>query len=68
MAAVHVRHYLCGFGIRNAEDAAAISTADGSIVGTVLVSQVEELVDEAEKIPNALKAILEPMRQAMDAN
>ena len=71
---VHMRQHvtvpICvGFGIRTAQDAAAISsTADGSIVGTVLVSQVEELVDQPEKIPSALKAILEPMRQAMDAN
>ena len=66
----HVSVPICvGFGIRTAEDAAAISlTADGSIVGTVLVSQVEALVDEAEKIPDALKAILEPMRRAMDVN
>ena len=66
----HVSVPICvGFGIRTAEDAATISsTADGSIVGTVLVSQIEALVDEAEKIPNALKAILEPMRRAMDIN
>ena len=66
----HVSVPICvGFGIRNAKDAAVISSAaDGSIVGTVLVSQVEALVDQPEKIPNALKAILEPMRQAMDTN
>ena len=66
----HVSVPICvGFGIRTAKDAAVISSAaDGSIVGTVLVSQVEALVDQPEKIPNALKAILEPMRQAMDTN
>ncbi|MEL0222628.1 MAG: tryptophan synthase subunit alpha, partial [Gammaproteobacteria bacterium] len=57
-----------GFGIRTAEDAAAISsTADGSIVGTVLVSQVEALVNDPVKIPEALQSILKPMREAMDA-
>ncbi|MBU29018.1 MAG: tryptophan synthase subunit alpha [Gammaproteobacteria bacterium] len=66
----HVSVPICvGFGIRTAQDAAAVSsTADGSIVGTVLVSQVEALADQPEKIPNALKAILEPMRQAIDTN
>jgi len=65
----HVSVPICvGFGIRTAEDAAAISsTADGSIVGTVLVSQVEALVDDPVKIPEALQSILKPMREAMDA-
>ena len=65
----HVSVPICvGFGIRTAEDAAAISTtADGSIVGTVLVSQVEALANQPEQIPAALQAILQPMRQAMDA-
>ena len=41
-----------GFGIRTAEDAAAIaSTADGSIVGTVLVSQVESLTNDQQRFP-----------------
>ena len=45
----HVSVPICvGFGIRTAEDA-AISTADGSIVGTVLVSQVESLTNDPAK-------------------
>jgi len=66
----HVSVPICvGFGIRTAEDAAAISsTADGSIVGTVLVSQVESLTNDPAKIPEALQSILKPMREAMDAN
>ncbi len=66
----HVNVPICvGFGIRTPDDAAAISaTADGSIVGTVLVSQVESLANQPEKIPAALQAILKPMREAMDAN
>jgi tryptophan synthase alpha chain len=65
----HVSVPICvGFGIRTAEDAAAISsTADGSIVGTVLVSQVEALINDPAKIPDALQSILKPMREAMDA-
>ena len=66
----HISVPICvGFGIRTAEDAAAIaSTADGSIVGTVLVSQVESLTNDPAKIPEALQSILKPMREAMDAN
>ncbi|MGB2474776.1 MAG: tryptophan synthase subunit alpha, partial [Litorivicinaceae bacterium] len=66
----HVPVPICvGFGIRTAEDAAVISsTADGSIVGTVLVSQIEALVNDTAKIPEALQSILRPMRGAMDAN
>ena len=66
----HVSVPICvGFGIRTAEDAAVISsTADGSIVGTVLVSQIEALVNDTAKIPEALQSILKPMRGAMDAN
>ena len=66
----HVSVPICvGFGIRTAEDAAVISsTADGSIVGTVLVSQVESLTNDPAKIPEALQSILKPMREAMDAN
>ncbi len=56
-----------GFGIRTAADAAEISiSADGVIVGSVLVSQVEELADKPEQIPTAIQKILKPMRLAMD--
>ena len=52
----HVSVPICvGFGIRTAEDAAVISaTADGSIVGTVLVSQVESLTNDPAKIPRGI--------------
>ena len=56
-----------GFGVRTAADAAEISiSADGVIVGSVLVSQVEELADKPEQIPAAIQKILKPMRLAMD--
>ena len=57
-----------GFGIQTPEDAANISsTADGSIVGTILVRQVEELANKPDEVPAALAAIIKPMREAIDA-
>lgn len=64
----HVDVPICvGFGIRTAEDAAAIaSVADGVIVGSVLVSEVERFANEPARVPEALAALLRPMREAMD--
>ncbi|MEJ2453515.1 MAG: tryptophan synthase subunit alpha [Candidatus Thiodiazotropha sp.] len=57
-----------GFGIKNAETAAAISlVADAVVVGSALVSRVEALADEPEKIGAALREVLAAMRSAMDA-
>ncbi len=57
-----------GFGISNAESARAVSeVADGVIVGSVLVKQIAALVDEQEKIPGKVAAIVAEMRAAMDA-
>jgi tryptophan synthase alpha chain len=57
-----------GFGIKNAETAAAISrVADAVVVGSALVSRVEALADEPERIGGALREILASMRSAMDA-
>jgi tryptophan synthase alpha chain len=56
-----------GFGIKNAETAAAISrVADAVVVGSALVSRVEALADEPEKIGAALREVLAAMRHAMD--
>jgi tryptophan synthase alpha chain len=56
-----------GFGIKNAETAAAISrVADAVVVGSALVSRVEALAEEPEKIGTALRAVLSSMRHAMD--
>ena len=56
-----------GFGIKNAETAAAISrVADAVVVGSALVSRVEALADEPEKIGAALREVLASMRKAMD--
>ncbi len=55
-----------GFGIRDAESArrfAAIS--DAVIVGSALVTQVEALADEPQKIPAAVAARVAEMAQAL---
>jgi len=57
-----------GFGIKNAETAAAIArVADAVVVGSALVSRVEALAEEPEKIGAALREVLSSMRSAMDA-
>lgn len=57
-----------GFGIRTPGEAARISsTADGSIIGTILVQQIEELANKPRQVPAALAAIIQPMREAIDA-
>ena len=56
-----------GFGIKDAETAAAISrVADAVVVGSALVSRVEALADEPERIGAALREVLSSMRHAMD--
>ena len=56
-----------GFGIRTPDDAKRVATAaDGVIVGSVLVSAIESLANQPDQVPNKLKAILQPMRDAMD--
>ncbi len=56
-----------GFGIKNAETAAAISrVADAVVVGSALVSRVEAMAEEPEKIGAALRELLSAMRLAMD--
>ncbi|MES9941031.1 MAG: tryptophan synthase subunit alpha [Candidatus Thiodiazotropha sp. 6PLUC2] len=57
-----------GFGIKDAETAAAVSQlADAVVVGSALVSRVEALADQPEKIGAALRGLLSSMRQAMDS-
>lgn len=56
-----------GFGIKDAETAAAVSgLADAVVVGSALVSRVEALADEPEKIGASLREIISSMRSAMD--
>ncbi len=57
-----------GFGISNAESAAAVSKiADAVVVGSVLVKQIAANKDTPEKIVPALSITLSEMRKAMDA-
>ena len=56
-----------GFGIRDAQSAAAISAvADAVVVGSALVQRVEELVGEPRAIPKAVAGLVAEMRAAMD--
>ncbi|HEY0974062.1 MAG TPA: tryptophan synthase subunit alpha [Solimonas sp.] len=57
-----------GFGIRDAESARAVSRiADGVVVGSALVSEVERLQAQPQAIPERLSRVLGDLRQAMDA-
>jgi tryptophan synthase alpha chain len=57
-----------GFGIRDAESAAAISeTADAIVVGSVLVSLIGEHGQDAATLHAKLFETVDAMRQAMDA-
>ena len=56
-----------GFGIRDAQSAAAIAAvADAVVVGTALVQRVENLVGRPEAIPKAVSELAAEMRTAMD--
>ena len=57
-----------GFGIRDAPTAARVARiADAVIVGSALVSRIEELADRPDEIAPALGALVGEMRSAMDA-
>lgn len=57
-----------GFGIKDAESAAAVARcADGVVVGSVLVNRIAELAQTPQAIPAELQRIMAEMRQAMDA-
>lgn len=56
-----------GFGIKDAATAAAVSQiADAVVVGSALVSSVEALAEQPDKIASALTVTLSAMRKAMD--
>lgn len=56
-----------GFGIRDADTAAAVArVADAVVVGSVLVRSIKAHADEPAAIRQALSGILADMRQAMD--
>ena len=56
-----------GFGIKDAESAAAVSTvSDAVIVGSAIVKIIENNVDDADTIMNDIAQLLSGMRTAMD--
>ena len=56
-----------GFGIKNAETAKAISKlADGVVVGSAIISKVEDNLDNPEKAKAEIIDLLKSMRLAMD--
>ena len=58
-----------GFGIKNAETAAAIGNiSDAVVVGSALVNLVEQNAPDNAKIINEISDLLSAMRQAIDSN
>lgn len=56
-----------GFGIKDADSAARVaSVADAVIVGSAIVSRIEALQDEPEKIPETIGAFLQELRRGVD--
>nr|MCU0935620.1 tryptophan synthase subunit alpha [Gammaproteobacteria bacterium] len=56
-----------GFGVRDAESAAAVArVGDAVVVGSALVSRVEQLADTPDRIPAEVGELLAGMRRAMD--
>lgn len=57
-----------GFGIRDAETAAAVGkVSDGVIVGSVLVDTIAKNQADIEALKRALTDLLKPMREALDS-
>lgn len=56
-----------GFGIRDADTAAAVSrVADGVVVGSALVAEIERHREQPESLPERLRDKLAPLRRSMD--
>jgi len=56
-----------GFGIKDGDSAARVAAiADAVVVGSALVSRIEALQDEPEKIPQAAGDFIAELRRAMD--
>ncbi len=56
-----------GFGIKDAESAAAVArVADAVIVGSALVGRIEALAGSPDRIPAEIGAFMGELRQAMD--
>jgi tryptophan synthase alpha chain len=56
-----------GFGIKDADSAQAVAQlGDAVIVGSALVSRIENLIDQPDAIPAEVARLLASMREAMD--
>lgn len=56
-----------GFGIRDANSARAVGQfADGVVVGSALVAEIEKHQQEPQRLPELLAARLAPLRAALD--
>ncbi len=57
-----------GFGVKNAETAKTLSgIGDGVVVGSALISKIEENLDNPGQAKREIVALLSSMRQAMDS-
>lgn len=57
-----------GFGIRDGETAARVAgVSDAVVVGSALITKMEEMMDSPSRIPDEVAALLASMRTAMDA-
>jgi tryptophan synthase alpha chain len=57
-----------GFGVKNAETAKTLSEiGDGVVVGSALISKIEENLDNPERAKKEIIALLSSMRLAMDS-
>jgi tryptophan synthase alpha chain len=56
-----------GFGIKDGDSAARVAAvADAVVVGSALVSRIEALQNDIDKIPQQAGAFIAELRQAMD--
>jgi tryptophan synthase alpha chain len=58
-----------GFGIKDAESAAAVGRlADGVVIGSVLVKQAQLLADQGvDSVVDAMGEVVAPIRTALDS-
>jgi tryptophan synthase alpha chain len=57
-----------GFGIRDGETAARVAAvSDAVVVGSVLITKMEAIMDSPSRIPDEVAGLLSIMRTAMDA-
>lgn len=58
---------LVGFGVKSADTAAAMArVADGVVVGSALISLIENHLDHPDRVEPAIRQLLAAMREALD--